>query len=131
MLRSRHIHWVRDADNRSLNIDSAKCSPFVLTIKADPNVVISHIAIEWDRTFARPVMSSMPMPSCVSSTVIWRRGQTESQCFRFPADLNSNACNTSSGSAKSYLRHGTGEELSVHQYGSQTVDTQKLTAQRR
>ena len=48
-------------------------------------------------------MSSMPMPSCVSNTVIWRRGHTDSQCFRFPAVLNSKACSTSKGSAKSYL----------------------------
>ena len=72
--------------------------------KYNSPTLVDMLSPHWDHTFARPVMSSMPMPSCVSSTVIWRRGHTDSQCLRFAADLNSNACRTSSGSAKSYLR---------------------------
>ena len=41
-------------------------------------------------------------PSCVSSTVIWRRGQMLSQCLRLSMVLKVNACRMSSGSAKSY-----------------------------
>ena len=49
-------------------------------------------------------MSSMPMPSWVSSTVIWRRGQMVSQCLRLSMVLKVKACRMSSGSAKSYTQ---------------------------
>ena len=46
-------------------------------------------------------MSSMPMPSCVSSTVIWRRGHMFIQFLRLSIVLKVKACRISSGSAKS------------------------------